>query len=113
MMAHGMCITLYNVSNIFYWKRVCDFQVRTSALKSQVWNVSCEEVVGEKLGRSTRQRNAWGRGCPVTRVRPRGRRCAAPRGRRRHSQAPSARGKETAAVVLEEEEAIWQSAVTR
>ena len=103
MMAHGMCITLY-VSNIFYGQRVCDFQV---------WNVSCEEVVGEKLGSSTRQRNAWGRGCPVTRVRPRGRRCAAPRGRRRHSQAPSVCGKETAAVVLEEEEAIWQSAVTR
>ena len=38
MMANGMCITLYNVSNIFYWKRVCHFQVRISAL-SQVSSV--------------------------------------------------------------------------
>ena len=42
--------------------------------------------------------------------------CQTPWETERHSQAPSLRGKETAAVVLEEEEglaAIWQSAVTR
>ena len=65
----------------------------------------------EKLGSGTRRRrNAWGRRCPVTRVRPRGRHFVGPVGlgrlgrHFRHSQASSVGGKETAAAVVLEEE---------